>query len=199
MEHFKGPQQICPFMETLFAQRHKQYKDYGYGQANKKRRLAEDDVHLIDLSKFDEDDADQHQMKILFGCGAKLGFRGGDEHVSLGLSNVKKGRFPVGHPWHGYEWIGFNGMIDKTAKLTMNRLFVWSLSYLMMKATWVPLLIDISPSLLLIRSVSIARQSPKEQGLTLIPPKPNRMFGIMQNGPFVRLKSTSSLNAALLF
>ena len=43
---------------------------------------------LITLSKFDKDDPDQHQMKILFGCGAKLGFRGGDKHVFLVLKTL---------------------------------------------------------------------------------------------------------------
>ena len=67
------------FMENLFAKRLKKYKSVGYGKPNKNLRLLHEDRKKVLLSAFDECDPRQHQVKILFECGAKFGFRGSQE------------------------------------------------------------------------------------------------------------------------
>ena len=63
-------------------------------------------------------------MKILFGCGAKFGFRGSKEHVFLELRHVRKGEFEVGHPMEGMTYYGFGGFEDKTHKISLNNCYV---------------------------------------------------------------------------
>ena len=79
---------------------------------------------MIDLSKFDENDPSQHQMKILFGCGAKYGFRGNSEHTFLEVSSIVHGTFPKRHPYAGYTYYGFEGMLDKTNNLSYHQDYV---------------------------------------------------------------------------
>ena len=94
-------------MEKLFAKRLTKYKNVGYGKPNKNRRLMHEDWKKDMLSSFDESHPRQYQMKILFGCGAKFGFRGSQEHVFLELSHVRKGEYEPGHPMEGHTYYGF--------------------------------------------------------------------------------------------
>ena len=119
IDDLNGEKQLGPFMAKLFEIRFNKYQEDGYAQTNKKRRMTDDDMHLIDLAKFDEDDPSQHQMKLLFGCGSEFGFRGEAEHTLACIWMVKFGRFPRGHEWWGYEYVAFVGMCDKTNKLTL--------------------------------------------------------------------------------
>ena len=78
----------------------------------------------VKLSSFDESDPRQHQMKILFGCGAKFGFRGSKEHVFLELRHVRKGEFEIGHPLEGMTYYGFGGFEDKTHKISLSNCYL---------------------------------------------------------------------------
>ena len=83
------------------------------------RRLDEKSQAKIDLSRFDESDPRQHQMKILFGCGVYFGFRGQNEHVFLETSNITHGSFSSDHPFNGHDWFGVENIQDKTHKLSI--------------------------------------------------------------------------------
>ena len=119
IDDLDGEHQLGPFMAKLYEIRFNKFQEDGYAQPNKKRRMTEDDMHLIDLSKFDEDDPHQHIMKILFGCGSEFGFRGKSEHTLACIWQIKIGRFPVGHEWYGHQYVAFIGMCDKTHKLSL--------------------------------------------------------------------------------
>ena len=55
--------------------------------------MDESDGVKLYLSKFDENDPTQHQMKLLFGCRIMSGFRGSDEHMNLEVRNITQGFF----------------------------------------------------------------------------------------------------------
>ena len=74
---------------------------------------------VIDLSKFDENDPREHQMKLLVGCGLYYGFRGQVEHTNLEVSNFTHGSFPSNHPFSGYDYFGIDGLLDKTHQLSL--------------------------------------------------------------------------------
>ena len=93
----------------------------GYAKKDQSKRLDESDQEKIDLSKFDEQDPRQHQMKLLFGCGIHFGFRGSKEHVFLETSNMTHGTFTSGHPFAGCDWYGVEGLLDKTHKLSVHK------------------------------------------------------------------------------
>ena len=93
----------------------------GYGKLDASKRLDETEKEKIDLSCFDEKDARQHQMKLLFGCGIYFGFRGKDEHVFLETNNITHGTFPSNHPFSGHEWYGVENITDKTHKLSIHK------------------------------------------------------------------------------
>ena len=93
----------------------------GYGKLDASKRLDEREKEKIDLSCFDEKDARQHQMKLLFGCGIYFGFRGKDEHVFLETNNITHGTFPSNHPFSGHEWYGVENITDKTHKLSIHK------------------------------------------------------------------------------
>ena len=63
-------------------------------------------------------------MKILFGCGAKWGFRGGKEHVFIEVMDIIKGEFPEGHPYEGQTYYGLSGFVDKTKKLSLSNTYL---------------------------------------------------------------------------
>ena len=78
------------------------------------------------LSKFDESNLQEHQAKVLFGCGCLMGFRGGEEHTYLKRSQITSGKFPDDHPsFPGNEWWGL-AFFDKTKthKFDMNQVYV---------------------------------------------------------------------------
>ena len=79
---------------------------------------------LVDISKFDENDPAQHQMKILFGSGIMYGLRGNMEHTYMEVSNITHGEFPVGHPYEGEVYYGFDGLLDKKHKLGVHTDYV---------------------------------------------------------------------------
>ena len=120
LDHFNGDGQLGPFMSNLFEERRAKYQHLGYARPNKKRRLDEDSMALVKLAKFDENIPVQHQMKILFGCGIYLGMRGNSEHTDLLVTNLEKGKFPVGHPWANHEYVCIKYTIDKTHKLNLH-------------------------------------------------------------------------------
>ena len=97
------------------------YLQDGYGKKDPNRRLEETEAEKIDLSKFDESDPRQHQMKIAFGCGIKFGFRGISEHTFLEISNITHGEFPSHHPFSGYEYYGIDNIQDKQCRLSVNQ------------------------------------------------------------------------------
>ena len=74
----------------------------------------------IDLSKFDESDPCQHQMKIAFGCGSRFSFHGNDKHIYLAASNVIHREFSENHDFAGYEWYGIDKLQDKSSKLSIH-------------------------------------------------------------------------------
>ena len=100
------------------------YTKDGYAKKSQSACLKEEVQELIDLSKFDENDPVQHQIKILFGCGKDYGFRGNSEHTFLEVMNVVHGKFPTRHPYSGYDYYGFEGLIDKTNNLSYNQDYV---------------------------------------------------------------------------
>ena len=120
IDDFNSSGQLGPFMSSLFEERRLQYGHLGYAQSNKKRRLDEASMQMVKLSTFDESVPEQHQMKILFGCGIHLGMRGNSEHTELQVANIQKGKFPVGHSWGGHEYVCIIDTVDKTHKLNLH-------------------------------------------------------------------------------
>ena len=107
------------FLDTLYSQRFVEFGKVGYAKKDENKRLDQSEQEMIDLSKFNESDARQHQMKLLFGCGIYFGFRGSTEHVTLEVSNMTHGSFPSTHPFSGCDWYGVEGLQDKTHKLSV--------------------------------------------------------------------------------
>ena len=68
-----------------------------YGHKDKKRRLDEEVKEIINLSVFDESDPEEHQIKIMFGCGVYFGLRGNMEHYGLEVRNITHSTFPGQH------------------------------------------------------------------------------------------------------
>ena len=124
LSDFREEKMLLPFIEKLYEKRYKKFKSVGYAMENKKRRLTLMNRNKIDLSIFDESDPCQHQMKILFGCGAHFGFRGSAEHTFLELRHIRKGVFEEGHPWAGHTYYGFGGFAHKTKKLSIHNSFL---------------------------------------------------------------------------
>ena len=96
----------------------------GYAQKDPHKRVSEEDRGKIDISKFDENDPSQHQMKILFGSGTKFGLRGNSEHTFMEVCNITHGEFPEGHPYEGYEYYGLDNFQDKKHKLGVHTDYV---------------------------------------------------------------------------
>ena len=109
------------FMDTLYSKRFSEFGKVGYAKKDVNKRLDQSEQELIDLSKFDENDPRQHQMKFLFGCGTQFGLRGSTEHVFLEVSNMTHGSFPSNHPFSGCDWYGIEGLQDKTHKLSVHK------------------------------------------------------------------------------
>lgn len=119
IDDFKKSQMLSLFIEKLYKECLKQYGHAGYGKPNRMRCLSEAHIDKISLAIFNKDDPCQHIMKILFGSGAKLGFRG-QAYVKLLLAHLRLGVFEEGHLWAGYQWIGFAGFTGKTKKPTLS-------------------------------------------------------------------------------
>ena len=92
IDNFNGKGQLGPFIASLFEERRSKYAHLGYAQSSKKRRLDEGSMSILKLSTFDEFVPEQHQMKILFGCGMYLGMRGNLEHSNLYVKNIQRGK-----------------------------------------------------------------------------------------------------------
>ena len=73
---------------------------------------------------FDESDPEEHQIKILFGCGVYFGLRGNIEHCDLDVRNITHGTFPSQHSFGGYKYYGIDCLMYKTHKLTYNTDYV---------------------------------------------------------------------------
>ena len=74
----------------------------------------------VDISIFDESDPQEHQMKLLYGCGCNFGLRGNDEHTSLEVWNIVHGYFDSLHPCVGYEYYWMDSLPGKRHKLDVN-------------------------------------------------------------------------------
>ena len=81
--------------------------------------MEETESEKFDLSKFDESDPRQHQMKVAFGSGIQFGFRGNSKHTFLETYNITQGHFPSHHPFAGYKYIGISDIQDKNIKLSV--------------------------------------------------------------------------------
>ena len=94
-----------------------------YGKLTEGTRLSEEDSRkILDLSGFDESDLRQFQMKMIFYFGSLNGFRGGQEHALLKVDQIRYGEYGPNSPlYHEKNYIGYEGGIDKTHKLTMNQ------------------------------------------------------------------------------
>ena len=84
-------------MET-YGQRLKEFGDEGYGKRNPNARMTEEEAEKLDLSKFDESNLQQMQMKLLLGFGAYCGLRGDKEHTYMMWSQIGSGTFSSSHP-----------------------------------------------------------------------------------------------------
>ena len=86
------------------------------------------ETEKIVLSRFNEADPRQHQMKLLFGFGMYAAFRGIREHVNLSPSHIVQGQFPLQHPvpeLAGKPFIAVTCVLDeKTNKLSVNNVYV---------------------------------------------------------------------------
>ena len=60
-------------------------------------------------------------MKIIFYFGSLNGFRGGQEHAFLKVDQIRCGEYSPNSPFHEKHYIGNEGGIDKTHKLTLNQ------------------------------------------------------------------------------
>ena len=116
LDDFEGERMLGPFLAGLYQSRFKKYGNVGYAQPKTNRRLTLNNRRKISLAMFDENNPEQHLMKVLFGCGAMFGFRGSAEHTYLELGHIRKGVFPAGHPWEGKTYYGFGGFQSKTKK-----------------------------------------------------------------------------------
>ena len=76
------------------------------------------------LDVFDEDDPEQHQMKVLFGFGLYFAFRGSTEHSNLRQDQIYQGTFKPGHEFAGQRFVGVKDMVDKTHQLSVHQNYV---------------------------------------------------------------------------
>ena len=92
-----------------------------YGKLIEGTRLSEEDSRKVldNLSVFDESNLRQFQMKIIFYFGSLNGFRGGQEHAFLKVDQIRCGEYSPNSPFHEKHYIGNEGGIDKTHKLTL--------------------------------------------------------------------------------
>ena len=95
--------------------------------------MTADDINKIDLTIFDENDPEEHMIKLLFICGIFFGFRGSEEHVKMECRRLTSGVFPVGHKWAGYTWYGIDFIIDKSNHLSIYKPYVRSIDDTLMK------------------------------------------------------------------
>ena len=84
------------------------------------KRANEEKRDFIDISKFNENDPCQHQMKMLFRMGIYVGLHGNAEHTNLEIWNIMHRVFLHGHPYVGYEYFGFNGLVDAIHNLSVH-------------------------------------------------------------------------------
>ena len=119
LDDFEGENMLGPFLEGLYQMRYKKYKSVGYAQPKKERRLTLSNRKKIYIGCFNENDPQQHLMKVLFECGTMLGFRGLAEHTYLEVGHIRNDIFRPGHPWEG-----IGGFQHKTQKLSLKHSFV---------------------------------------------------------------------------
>ena len=60
-------------------------------------------------------------MKMTSYFGSLKGFRGGQEHSLLQVDQIRCGEYGPHSPFHEKDYIGYEGGIDKTHKLTLNQ------------------------------------------------------------------------------
>ena len=91
---------------------------------NRKDTTGVDDVKQLDLSVFDESDIHQHQLKLLVVNGAMFGLRGLSEHTFLEVKHIDHGTIEPGHEFAGFKYYGYNGLTDKSHKLSTTNSYV---------------------------------------------------------------------------
>ena len=106
---------------------------YGYAVKDSKCTMSHDDINKIDLSLLDEDNPEEHIIKMLFICGIFFGFRGEVEHTMLEVRRITSGVFPEGHKWAGIQWFGIDFIIDKSNHLSIHKPYVRSIEDTQMK------------------------------------------------------------------
>jgi hypothetical protein len=91
-----------------------------------------EDAEKIRLDKFDEMDPQQHQMKVLLGCGLIFGLRGVAEHTQLRVQDIIVGKFGPGEAYAGTKYVGIGELnSDKCQKLNTNTPYLRDTSTLM--------------------------------------------------------------------
>ena len=75
-------------------------------------------MKMYDISLFNEDDNNEHQMKCAFILGCQVGFRGNTEHREFCYTTIKKGKYPANHEqFPGKEKVFIEGLLFKTHRL----------------------------------------------------------------------------------
>ena len=95
--------------------------------------MTKEDIDKLDLSLLNEDDPEQHIIKMLFICGIFFGFRGETEHTMMEVRRITSGVFPPGHKWEGCQWFGIDFIIDKSNHLSIHKPYVRSIEDTQMK------------------------------------------------------------------
>ena len=70
----------------------------GYGRKNENCHFAEEDFRKFDLSKFDERNLEDHQMKVLVCFGSLFGLHGNNRHTNLMVEQISEGYYQANHP-----------------------------------------------------------------------------------------------------
>ena len=96
-----------------------------YGRGDQKQVLSSADLGRLfeGLRKFNEDNLDEHQSKLMCLVGYETGARGADL-VALETSNVDMEVCPPGHPCEGMTIYRFTGLTYKLHRLSRTNVYV---------------------------------------------------------------------------
>ena len=98
-----------------------------------RKKMSDEDADKIDLTLLDENDPEQHQIKLKFICGIYFGLRGNEEHTFLEVRHFTHGTFPKGHRFENIEWYGLDFLLDKSHRLGTNKPYVRTIEETLMK------------------------------------------------------------------
>jgi len=105
-------------MSTLFEEHSAKWPLFGTGKDKQNPNV--NDVKDCDLSTLNENILEEHQQKCMICCGLYDAFRGMGEHAYLTLDSVVEGEFEKDHPLAGLPFVGFDKIVDKGHRLTIN-------------------------------------------------------------------------------